>query len=163
MLAIIIPACFQHFNEAIASFTGAAKRLELLITKNETNVYKDFAHSPSKLKATIGAVKAQFTSRKLVACIELHTFSSLNKAFLDQYINTMNEADIAVVYIDEKTFKHKKMEPLDEADIQKSFNDKSIKFFNEAADLEAYLRFWKFWRNGFDEIGIRVECQNLTI
>ena len=133
-----------NFNEAIASFTGAAKRLELLITKNETNVYKDFAHSPSKLKATIGAVKAQFTTRKLVACIELHTFSSLNKAFLDQYINTMNESDIAVVYIDEKTFKHKKMEPLDEADIQKSFNDKNIKFFNEAADLEAYLRSLNF-------------------
>ncbi|RZL02346.1 MAG: peptidoglycan synthetase, partial [Pedobacter sp.] len=87
------------FNEAIASFTGASKRLELLSSLNKTNVYKDFAHSPSKLKATIEAVKLQFEERKLVACIELHTFSSLNKAFLTQYANTMTKADIRIVYM----------------------------------------------------------------
>lgn len=134
----------EDFNNAISSFSGAAKRLELLSSKNETSVYKDFAHSPSKLKATIDAVKAQFTKRKLVACIELHTFSSLNKAFLDQYKDTMNEADVAVVYIDEKTFKHKKMEPLSEADIQLSFNDKNIKFFNDVSALEQYFRSLNF-------------------
>ncbi|RZL47102.1 MAG: peptidoglycan synthetase [Pedobacter sp.] len=132
------------FNEAISSFTGAAKRLELLNSKNQTNVYKDFAHSPSKLKATIDAVKAQFTNRKLVACIELHTFSSLNKAFLEQYKDTMIEADMAIVYIDEKTFKHKKMEPLNEVDVQTSFNDKNIIFFNEAGALEHFLRSLNF-------------------
>ncbi|TKC10601.1 peptidoglycan synthetase [Pedobacter polaris] len=132
------------FNAAISSFTGAAKRLELLNSKNQTSVYKDFAHSPSKLKATIDAVKAQFTNRKLVACIELHTFSSLNKTFLEQYRDTMNEADIAIVYIDEKTFKHKKMEPLDQTDVQTSFNDQDIKFFNEAGALESYLRSLNF-------------------
>lgn len=134
----------DEFNLAIASFTGAAKRLELLNAKNQTNVYKDFAHSPSKLKATIGAVKAQFTNRKLVACIELHTFSSLNKTFLEQYKGTMNEADLAIVYIDEKTFKQKKMEPLNEIDVQTSFDDFNIKFFNEANVLEAYLRSQNF-------------------
>ena len=132
------------FDVAISSFTGAAKRLELLNSVKQTSVYKDFAHSPSKLKATIEAVKAQFVDRKLVACIELHTFSSLNKAFLQEYENTMNEADTAIVYIDEKTFKHKKMEPLDEADVRTSFNDQNIIFFNEAGTLEAYLRGLNF-------------------
>lgn len=128
------------FNQAIASFTGAAKRLELLNASGQTNVYKDFAHSPSKLKATIDAVKAQFKDRKLVACIELHTFSSLNKTFLQQYKDTMNDADVAIVYIDEKTFIQKKMEPLSEKDVQTSFGDEKLLFFNKATQLEAYLR-----------------------
>ena len=80
----------------------------------------------------------------MVACIELHTFSSLNKAFLDQYRDSMNGADIAVVYIDEKTFQHKKMEPLNELDVQTSFNDKNIIFFNEATALEEYFRNLNF-------------------
>jgi UDP-N-acetylmuramate: L-alanyl-gamma-D-glutamyl-meso-diaminopimelate ligase len=130
----------EDFNTAISSFTGAAKRLELLNATLHTSVYKDFAHSPSKLTATINAVKAQFTNRKLVACMELHTFSSLNKEFLQQYKDTMHDADLAIVYIDEKTFKHKKMEPLSEQDVQTSFNDKNIIFFSEAEALEGYLR-----------------------
>lgn len=134
----------DDFYGAISSFRGAAKRLELLSAKNQTNVYKDFAHSPSKLKATIDAVKAQFKDRKLVACIELHTFSSLNKTFLEQYRDTMNEADLAIVYIDEKTFKQKKMEPLSETDVQTSFNDKRIKFFNDASALESFLKVQDF-------------------
>lgn len=129
-----------EFYLAIASFTGAAKRLELLHTAATTHVYKDFAHSPSKLKATIDAVKAQFSNRKLVACIELHTFSSLNKAFLQEYKNTMDDADLAIVYIDEKTFRHKKMEPLSEKDVKTSFNDDSIVFINDAAELKNYLK-----------------------
>jgi UDP-N-acetylmuramate: L-alanyl-gamma-D-glutamyl-meso-diaminopimelate ligase len=134
----------DEFKVAISSFTGAAKRLELLNHTKETSVYKDFAHSPSKLKATIDAVKAQFTNRKLVACIELHTFSSLTKEFLQQYHDTMKKADIAIVYIDEKTFKHKKMEPVSENDVQTSFNDKDIVFFSEAEQLESYLRSLNF-------------------
>jgi len=134
----------SDFNKAISSFTGAAKRLELLNASKQTNVYKDFAHSPSKLTATIDAVKAQFTDRKLVACMELHTFSSLNKEFLQQYKDTMHDADLAIVYIDEKTFKHKKMEPLNELDVQTSFNDKNIIFFSDAKTLEDYLRGLNF-------------------
>lgn len=135
-----------RFNQAISSFTGAAKRLELLAVVNETNVYKDFAHSPSKLKATIDAVKAQFTSRQLVACIELHTFSSLNKIFLEQYANTMTKADIAIVYIDEKTFAQKKMKPFTENDVQTAFNSKEIQFFNDSSLLEDYLLNINFYR-----------------
>lgn len=136
----------EEFNIAIASFTGAAKRLELLNSINETSVYKDFAHSPSKLKATIDAVKEQFKDRKLVACMELHTFSSLNSAFLNQYKNTMDKADVRIVYIDEKTFLHKKMEPLSREVIKLSFNDNDLVFFNDSMVLENYLRGLNFER-----------------
>lgn len=127
------------FNEAIASFTGAAKRLELLSSTDQTNVYKDFAHSPSKLKATIEAVKTQFTERKLVACIELHTFSSLNKEFLIQYADTMSKADHSIVYIDEQTFVHKKIAPFSKSDVQTAFKCDELQFFNNSKQLEDYL------------------------
>ncbi|MFC4210339.1 UDP-N-acetylmuramate--L-alanine ligase [Pedobacter lithocola] len=127
------------FNKAISSFTGAAKRLEVISADASTNVYKDFAHSPSKLKATIDAVKAQFTNRKLVACIELHTFSSLNKDFLKEYAGSMDKADDAIVFIDLKSFEQKRMEPFSELDVQEAFSNKNLKFFNDASQLKAYL------------------------
>nr|WP_121273342.1 Mur ligase family protein [Pedobacter schmidteae] len=136
----------KQFDTAIGSFTGAAKRLELLLAEGETNVYKDFAHSPSKLKATIEAVKAQFPDRKLVACIELHTFSSLNRDFLVQYADTMKAADTAIVYIDEKTFQHKKLEPFTKIDVQKAFNDTELHFFDNSELLKQYLLKVKFYR-----------------
>lgn len=128
-----------QFNEAISSFTGAAKRLEVISADELTNVYKDFAHSPSKLKATIEAVKSQFTDRKLVACIELHTFSSLNKDFLQEYAGSMDMADEAIVFIDLKSFEQKRMEPFTEDDVQKAFSNPKLKFFNDASKLKAYL------------------------
>lgn len=136
----------KQFETAISSFTGAAKRLELLLREGETNVYKDFAHSPSKLKATIEATKAQFPDRKLVACIELHTFSSLNKDFLVQYADTMSSADTAIVYIDEKTFQHKKLEPFTKGDVQSAFNRPELLFFNDSALLREYLLKVNFYR-----------------
>lgn len=129
----------EDFNVAISSFTGAAKRLEIISIKDHTNVYKDFAHSPSKLKATIEAVKSQFPTRKLVACIELHTFSSLNKNFLSQYDSSMSKADVAIVFIDKKTFEHKKMEPFTALDVQTAFKEERIMFFDDIALLETYL------------------------
>ncbi|WP_443946504.1 UDP-N-acetylmuramate--L-alanine ligase [Pedobacter sp. AW1-32] len=129
----------QQFDEAIASFTGAAKRLEVISANASTNVYKDFAHSPSKLKATIDAVKAQFTARKLVACIELHTFSSLNKNFLNEYAGAMDKADVAIVFIDRKSFEQKRMEAFSEDDVQQAFANPNLKFFDDAAKLKAFL------------------------
>jgi len=134
----------EDFNQAITSFKGAAKRLELLNTENNTNVYKDFAHSPSKLKATIEAVKSQFEERKLVACIELHTFSSLNKNFLLQYADTMIRADNPIVYIDIKTFQQKKIKPFTEIDVRTAFNNDKLTFFDNASTLEQYLRGLNF-------------------
>lgn len=136
----------KQFDEAIRSFTGAAKRLELLSNENQTNVYKDFAHSPSKLKATIEAVHAQFPDRKLVACIELHTFSSLNKDFLVQYADTMIGADTAIVYIDEKTFQHKKLEPFSKIDVQIAFKSDKLQFFDNPGRLNDYLLKVNFYR-----------------
>lgn len=127
------------FYTAISSFKGAARRLELLNSKDQTNVYKDFAHSPSKLQATIDAVKSQFEGRKLIACIELHTFSSLNKAFLKQYEGTMDQADQAIVYIDEKTFQHKKIEPFSSLDVQTAFKNNELQFFNDIQKLKNHL------------------------
>lgn len=133
-----------EFREAIQSFTGAAKRLELLNQVNHTNVYKDFAHSPSKLKATIDAVKAQFRDRKLVACMELHTFSSLNDAFLAEYNDAMAKADIRIVYVDEHAVAQKKMKPLEASQIKDAFNDQELLYFTDANELETFLRSLNF-------------------
>lgn len=130
----------EEFNTAIASFSGAAKRLELLGAVNHTNVYKDFAHSPSKLMATIQAVKSQFEDRKLVAMIELHTFSSLNKNFLTEYKDSMTAADIPIVYIDEQTFVQKQMAPLTAEDIMLAFGDDRILFFNSPTKLAEHIK-----------------------
>jgi UDP-N-acetylmuramate: L-alanyl-gamma-D-glutamyl-meso-diaminopimelate ligase len=127
------------FNHAIKTFSGAAKRLQLVMKHDSCAVYKDFAHSPSKLKATIAAVKKQFPERKLTACIELHTFSSLNKNFLEEYNGTMSDADIPIVYFNPHTVEHKKLEALDTNLIAESFGDKRIKIFTDASDLRNYL------------------------
>jgi UDP-N-acetylmuramate: L-alanyl-gamma-D-glutamyl-meso-diaminopimelate ligase len=129
----------EEFNKAISSFKGAAKRLEMIGDFESYKVFKDFAHSPSKLKATIDAVKSQFPDRKLIACIELHTFSSLNKDFLLQYEHTMDKADLSIVYIDEMTFKHKKITPFSEIDVRNAFKDQNLIFFNQITELEKYL------------------------
>jgi UDP-N-acetylmuramate: L-alanyl-gamma-D-glutamyl-meso-diaminopimelate ligase len=128
-----------NFYQAITTFKGAARRLELLGKNQSTNIYKDFAHSPSKLRATIQAVKNQFLDRKLVACIELHTFSSLNKDFLNQYAGTLNDAAEAIVFIDRKTFEQKKMEPYDALVVKKAFAKEDLLFFNDPAALKKHL------------------------
>ncbi len=129
----------EVFYEAIASFKGAARRLELLGMTENATVYKDFAHSPSKLKATIHAVKQQFPERDLIAAIELHTFSSLNAEFLKEYAGTMDEADQPIVIIDQNTFRQKQMQPFEEIVVKKSFNNDRLKFFDNFEKFETYL------------------------
>jgi UDP-N-acetylmuramate: L-alanyl-gamma-D-glutamyl-meso-diaminopimelate ligase len=129
----------EDFYTYISSFKGAARRLELVGKNKNASFFKDFAHSPSKLKATIHAVKTQFPERKLIACIELHTFSSLNEEFLSQYSAAMDEADIAIVFIDKKTFEHKKMTPYGAETVKKAFSKADILFFNDPAELLKYL------------------------
>ncbi|MFC5282891.1 UDP-N-acetylmuramate--L-alanine ligase [Pedobacter alpinus] len=133
----------EDFYTAIVSFTGAAKRLEKLGETDRSVVYKDFAHSPSKLKATIDAVKEQFVNRKLIACIELHTFSSLNEDFLKEYDGTMNGAEIAIVFIDKKTFVQKNMKPFTEDDVFNSFNKEGLKFFDNTDKIKQYIETFK--------------------
>lgn len=127
------------FYTAITTFKGAARRLELLAKNSDTNIYKDFAHSPSKLKATLHAVKTQFPGRGLVACMELHTFSSLNKDFLKEYAGTLDGADDAIVFIDRKTFEQKKMEPYDAAVVKAAFANDNLLFFNNPEELKKHL------------------------
>ena len=127
------------YYASMRSFKGAARRLELLGKNEVTNIYKDFAHSPSKLKATIQAVKAQFPHRKLLACMELHTFSSLNKDFLNEYAGCMAQADDAVVFIDAQTFVQKKMEPYDEAVVKNAFDQQNLTFFDNPQALAEYV------------------------
>lgn len=119
-----------QFYEAIQSFGGAARRLEKIFDNGSTLVFKDFAHSPSKLKATTASVKEQFIHKKLIACMELHTFSSLNASFLKEYQGCMQQADIAYVYFNPKTVAHKKLESITSEQVNKAFGGKVIVFEN---------------------------------
>lgn len=134
------------FYRAIATFKGAAKRLELVNKNDQTAVYKDFAHSPSKLKATTAAMKAQFPERKLIAAMELHTFSSLNKNFLKEYDGAMATADEALVYFNHHTIEHKKLEPITEEQVKQAFNSDNIQVFTDSKKLETYL-LSQNWKN----------------
>lgn len=129
----------QVFYKSISSFKGAARRLELLAKNDSIAIYKDFAHSPSKLKATIEAVRNQYPNRKLIACMELHTFSSLNENFLSQYSNTMDKADVALVYYNPHTVEHKKLKPISESIIMNAFNNHRIKVYTDAISLQKDL------------------------
>lgn len=133
------------FYEALATFKGAAKRLEKLGESNSTVIYRDFAHAPSKVKATTEALKKQFPNRTLVACLELHTFSSLNKAFLPQYAGALNSADVPVVYFNPKTVEHKRMEMLDENQIKEAFKNSNINVFTDSKALQEFVenQDWK--------------------
>jgi UDP-N-acetylmuramate: L-alanyl-gamma-D-glutamyl-meso-diaminopimelate ligase len=125
----------EQFYEAIRSFTGASKRLELVNKNKHTAIYKDFAHSPSKLKATTQAVKKQFPDRRLIACMELHTFSSLNEDFLKEYEGSMDLADEAIVYFNPHTITHKKLKPITEEQVKKAFGGKNISVCTDSQKL----------------------------
>jgi UDP-N-acetylmuramate: L-alanyl-gamma-D-glutamyl-meso-diaminopimelate ligase len=133
----------EKFYQAIQTFKGAKKRMDLIKEKNNRRVFFDFAHAPSKLKATVEAVKSQYPSQELVACIELHTFSSLNKSFLPEYKDTMKKADVAIVYFNPETIKHKKLGMIQKSDIQKSFGSGNIKVFDSTEELEKFLLTFK--------------------
>ncbi|MBK7183710.1 MAG: peptidoglycan synthetase [Bacteroidetes bacterium] len=124
-----------QFYEAIQSFKGAAKRLELVKKNESTAVYKDFAHSPSKLKATTQAVKKQFPNRKLIACMELHTFSSLNENFLNEYQGSMALADEAFVYYNPHTIEHKKLKAISEEQVNQAFGGSNLKVYTNSKNL----------------------------
>ena len=132
------------FFDAIQSFTGAAKRLELVTKTENFNFYKDFAHSPSKLKATTQAVKHQFENRHIVACMELHTFSSLNENFLAEYNGSMAEADEAIVYFNPHTIAHKKLKEITVEQVLNYFNTPNLKVFTDSLELVNYLKAKSF-------------------
>ncbi|GAB2940977.1 Mur ligase family protein [Hymenobacter coalescens] len=130
----------KDFYEAIASFKGAARRLELVKQGPTSVVYKDFAHAPSKLKATSAALKRQFPERRLVACLELHTFSSLNPDFLPQYEGTFDAPDVAVVYFNPQVLAHKRLPPLSDVQVAEAFRRPDLRVFTDSRKLAEFLR-----------------------
>jgi len=124
----------EDFYTIISDFPGASNRLQKIAENHHVTVFKDFAHSPSKLKATIKAVKQQYPDKKLIACMELHTFSSLTEDFLPQYYGSMNEADIALVYYDPEVIRQKQLKEFSPADVKKAFG-KEVEIFNKKEDL----------------------------
>ncbi len=135
-----------EFLEAIKTFKGAAKRLELVGKNSGAAFYKDFAHSPSKLKASLDAVSEQFPERKLVACMELHTYSSLNSDFLQEYHAAMDKADVAIVYYSAHALEIKKMPPLSQELIKRSFGRNDLLIFTDRDQLTAFLKT-QTWKN----------------
>lgn len=128
----------HDFFNAMKSFTGAGKRLEKIIENESFVLFKDFAHSPSKLKATTKAVKEQYNNRTVVACMELHTFSSLQKEFLPHYQDAMKEADVAVVYYSPEVVKHKKLPELSKDLVKKGFGG-NVLIMNETEEVLSFL------------------------
>ena len=129
----------EQFDEAISTFEGASKRLEL-VKKNDTcAVYKDFAHAPSKLRATIHAMREQYPDRRLVACMELHTFSSLTAEFLQQYKGTMDEADVRYVYYSKHALQLKKLPDLHPEEVKAAFGG-SVEVFTDSVAMVAQVK-----------------------
>lgn len=116
----------EDFYHAITSFNGASNRLELVYQSSNTIIFKDFAHSPSKVKATTEAVRKQFPNRKLISFFELHTYSSLNPLFLEKYRNSLMQSDECYIYYSEKNMRIKRLEPIDSELIIRSFNHNSL-------------------------------------
>lgn len=121
----------EAFLKAISTYNGAAKRLQKIAENKQTTIFLDFAHSPSKLQATIKAVKEQYPSRHLIACMELHTFSSLNAAFLPQYHNTMDAADEAIVFFNPEVVQHKRLPEITVEDVMNGFANKELKVYTD--------------------------------
>ena len=130
----------KQFYDAIQDFSGASKRLELVKKNDSTAIYKDFAHSPSKLKATTEAVKKQYTDRELIACMELHTYSSLNKEFLEQYNGSMNLADKAIVYYNPEIVENKRLEEISPDYIKQHFGREDLFVFTDSKKMVELLK-----------------------
>jgi len=158
------------FYTAIASYKGANNRLELLQSNGTTSVFRDFAHAPSKLKATINAAKEQYPGRKLTACFELHTYSSLNKDFLYQYRDSMNESDEAIVFFSHHALELKKLPALSALDIEFAFNNTKLQVFTDSAKLREKL-LKQNWKNrnllmmssgNFEGLNVRLLAEELA-
>jgi UDP-N-acetylmuramate: L-alanyl-gamma-D-glutamyl-meso-diaminopimelate ligase len=152
-----------EFYTSISTFKGAAKRLELVAKSTNSLLYKDFAHAPSKVAATTAALNEQYPERKLVACLELHTFSSLNPAFLPEYQSTLAKADEAIIYLSEHARQIKQMDRIEESLVQNYFKHPSLKVIRDSSTLATEL-IGKSWHEAnlllmssgtFDELDLK--------
>lgn len=138
LVALQLGISQDDFFEAMQDFRGAGKRLQAVVDTTNFKMFKDFAHSPSKLQATTEAVKKQFTHLKVIACMELHTFSSLKKEFLSHYLGTMNAADEALVYFNPQVVAHKKLALISKEDVALGFGGK-ISVANETMEVRQFI------------------------
>jgi UDP-N-acetylmuramate: L-alanyl-gamma-D-glutamyl-meso-diaminopimelate ligase len=129
----------DDFYEAISTFKGASKRLEKIAESSNSVVYKDFAHSPSKVEATTKAVKSQYSDRELIACLELHTYSSLNAEFLKEYKGALDAADVAVVFYSPHAVQIKKLEEVTHEQIATAFERDDLITYTNPADFKNFL------------------------
>jgi UDP-N-acetylmuramate: L-alanyl-gamma-D-glutamyl-meso-diaminopimelate ligase len=129
----------DEFYEAIASFKGANKRLEKIAETTSAVVYKDFAHSPSKVEATTKAVKNQYKDRKVIACLELHTYSSLNPTFLKEYVGALDTADVAVVFYSPHALEIKKLAAITEKQIKDAFQRKDLIVYTNPTEFQEFI------------------------
>jgi UDP-N-acetylmuramate: L-alanyl-gamma-D-glutamyl-meso-diaminopimelate ligase len=129
----------EAFLKGIVAFGGAAKRLELVARNEHLNIYRDFAHAPSKVKATMEAVRKQFPGRKLIAVLELHTYSSLNEQFLSEYHGALDPADKAVVFYSRHALELKRLPPLSPEKVIAGFGKKDLVVLNEKEELLQWL------------------------
>ncbi|MCR4663944.1 MAG: peptidoglycan synthetase [Paludibacteraceae bacterium] len=129
----------EVFYDKISTFTGADNRLEKIAETSSFAAYKDFAHSPSKLRATINAVRERYPDRQLIACMELHTFSSLTADFLPQYKDSMREADVPIVYYNQHVIEHKHLAPISPDDVKSAFCQPNLQVFTDSQLLKDHL------------------------
>lgn len=130
----------EVFFQAMSSFSGAGRRLEKIAQSGSTHIFYDFAHSPSKLKATVAAVRAQFPNQKLVALFELHTFSSLNADFLTEYKHSLVSADVALVYYNPEEIKHKKLLHFDVSEVKQAFGQENLMVYTDVNEWTNYVK-----------------------
>jgi len=130
----------SDFYEAITTFTGADKRLEKIAEHQSSVIFKDFAHAPSKVKATTTAVKHQYPQRRLLACLELHTYSSLNENFLSEYANSLASSDEAVVFYSPSALKIKQLNPISSEQIANAFQHKNLTIYTDPIEFQEFLK-----------------------
>ncbi len=128
------------FYKAISTFHGASKRLQAIHSTENSTVYMDFAHAPSKVKATIEALKTHYPERKLNVCLELHTYSSLNKNFIGEYHNTLASAAQAAIFYNPETVKHKRLEKISAKEIKKAFGRDDIEVITDTSELSGWVK-----------------------
>jgi UDP-N-acetylmuramate: L-alanyl-gamma-D-glutamyl-meso-diaminopimelate ligase len=130
----------DDFYEAIKSFEGTSRRLQKILESKNGLVYSDFAHSPSKVKATVDAISSRYPGRDIVACLELHTFSSLNSGFLPLYKGTMDNASFAFVYFNPHAIELKKLDRLSPDAVEEAFGSGKVRVYNDASGMFSFIR-----------------------
>jgi len=143
-------ACFaagvaeDDFYEAIKSFEGTSRRLQKLIENEKGTVYLDFAHSPSKVKATVEAIVSRYPKREIIACLELHTYSSLSSDFLPLYNGTLAGCTVRLVYFSPHAIELKKLKYLSKEAVSKAFGGNNIRVYDNSEEMFSFIKLQNY-------------------